>query len=405
MKINVRINLLITFLMLSVNLICQTTAQFRGPARNGIYQEKNLLKTWPPEGPVVLWKAEGIGNGYSSPIISGDRIYVTGEIDSIGYLFAFDKTGKLVWKKETGPEWMENFTGARSTPTLADGLIYVETGMGRILCFDANDGKKIWLVEKVKDLHGILVRFGYSEGLLVNDDLVYCSPGGPDTNIVALNRFNGKIVWVSKALGDTTAYCSPLLITLPSRKLIVSFSIHHLIGLDASTGEFLWSHYQGPEGDIQANTPLFENGNIYYVTGNGNGAVKLALSEDGSSVTEIWKNVDVSDVHGGFIKIGDFLYTSQYGPRRYCCVNVNTGLLTDSLKFDKGAIIMADDMLYCYTEKGMVGLVKPGNGKMTLISSFKLPLGKKEYFTIPVISDGVLYMRHGNAMLAYDIRK
>jgi outer membrane protein assembly factor BamB len=134
--------LLIAFLALSVKISAQTVTQFRGPARDGIYKEANLMKSWPADGPTLLWKATGIGNGYSSPVISGDRIYVTGEIDSIGYLFAFNKSGTLIWKTETGREWMENFTGSRSTPTLVDGLLYVSTGMGNIICFDANSGIK-----------------------------------------------------------------------------------------------------------------------------------------------------------------------------------------------------------------------------------------------------------------------
>jgi outer membrane protein assembly factor BamB len=363
------------------------------------------MKLWPAEGPALLWKVDGIGNGYSSPIISGDRIYVTGEIDSIGYLFAYSKSGSLIWKKVTGPEWMENFTGSRSTPTLVDNLLYISTSMGRVICFDATTGIEKWSVDKISDLHGINVRFGYAEGLLVNDDLVYCFPGGPDTNAVALNRFNGKIKWVSKAMSDSSAYASPLLINLQSRKIIVNFSIHNLIGLDAATGQLLWNKPLLGAGDIHGNTAFYENGNIYFSAGSGSGLVKLALSEDGRSITDIWSNEKVTDVHGGFIKLGNYIYSSQYKPRRYCSVDATTGQISDSLKFDKGALISADDMLYLYTEKGMVGLVKQDNGKMELISSFKMPVGTKEFFTIPVISDGILYLRHGDTMLAYDIMK
>ena len=393
------------FALFVSKLSAQSIAQFRGPARNGIYGETNLLKSWPDEGPSVLWKVEGIGNGYSSPIVSGDRIFVTGEIDSLGYLFAYTKSGTLIWKKQTGREWMENFTGSRSTPTLVDGLLYVETSMGRLICFEANSGNENWSIDMLKDLHGINVRFGYSEGPLINDKLVYCFPGGPDTNAVALDRFTGKIAWVSKAMKDSTAYTSPLLITLPSRKIIVNYSIHNLIGLDAATGELLWNRPLKGDGDIHANTSLYENGSLYYITGRGNGAVKLSLSEDGRTIKEIWNNETVSDVHGGFVKLGNYIYSSQYKPRRYCSVDATTGQVSDSLKFDKGALIYADEMLYLYTEKGKVGLVKPDNGKMELISSFKMPVGTKEFFTIPVISDGVLYLRHGGDTLAYDIRK
>lgn len=405
MNSKLQIALFTACFLISAATQAQHITQFRGPQRDGIYPETNLLKSWPAEGPAMLWKIEGIGNGYSSPVIAGDRIYVTGEIDSIGYLFAYNKSGSLLWKKKTGPEWMTNFTGSRSTPTVVDDLLYVETSMGRVICFDANTGTEKWSVDMLKDLHGVNVRFGYSEGLLINDKLVYCFPGGPDTNAVALNRFNGKIKWVSKALGDSTAYTSPALINLPSRQVIANFTIHNFIGLDAATGELLWSRKLNGTGDIQANTPLFENGFLYYGTGGGNGIVKLALAADGRSITEVWTSPKVSDVHGGFVKVGNHIYSSQYKPRRYCSVDASTGQITDSLKFDKGSLIFADDMLYLYTEKGMVGLASQNNGKMQLVSSFKMPVGSKEFFTIPVISEGVLYLRHGDAMLAYDIRK
>jgi outer membrane protein assembly factor BamB len=390
---------------LFIQLFAQPVAQFRGSDRSGIYAETQLLKSWPAEGPALQWQVEGVGNGYSSPIISGNMVFITGETDSIGYLSVFDKNGKLLWKKEMGDEWMENFTGSRSTPTLVDGRLYLCSSMGKVSCLESTTGKEIWSVDMIKDLHGINVRFGYSEGLLVDEDVVYCSPGGPDTNIVALNRHTGKLIWKSKALGDSTAYSSPILIPHPSGKILVNFTIHNMIGLNASTGELLWSVPQNQERDIQACTPVYSDGFLYTVNGSGSGAVKYAISSDGKSITELWQNPKVTDVHGGFVLFGDHLYTSMYRPRRYCSVNCETGIITDSLKFDKGAIILADSMLYCYTEKGMVGLVKPMDGKLELISSFKLPVGTKEYFTIPVIEGGTLYIRHGDALLAYNIRK
>jgi outer membrane protein assembly factor BamB len=383
----------------------QTISQFRGPERNGIYHETGLMKSWPESGPELRWKAEGIGNGYSSPIVTKDRVYVTGEIDSTGFLQSFDNHGNLLWKKEIGREWMENFTGSRSTPTLVGDKLYLCSSMGKLSCLDSNTGNEIWSIDMLKDLNGINVRFGYSSGLLVDGDVVFCNPGGADTNIVALNRLTGKMIWKSKALGDSTAYGSPILINLPARKLIVTFTIHNMIALDATNGEFLWSQPQAADRDIQACTPVYDDGYLYSVNGSGKGAVKYEISSDGKTITPLWENPKITDVHGGFVKIGNFLYTSQYRPRRYCSIDCSNGEIADSLKFDKGAIISADGMLYCYTEKGMVGLVSQENGKMKLISSFKMPVGTKEYFTIPVIEQGILYLRHGDTLLAYAIHQ
>ncbi|MBK7215189.1 MAG: PQQ-like beta-propeller repeat protein [Bacteroidales bacterium] len=395
----------VLILFLYSGIQAQTISQFRGPQRDGHYPETNLLKVWPADGPAKIWQVEGIGNGYSSPIVAGNKIYVTGEIDSIGYLSVFDTQGKFLWKKETGREWMENFTGSRSTPTLVDNKLYICSSMGKVSCLDATSGTEVWTRDLITDFHGINVRFGYSEGLLVDGNKVYCAPGGTDTNIVALDRYTGNLIWKSKGLGDSTAYSSPILIHHSSGDILVTFTIHNLIGLNADSGELLWSVPQSQDRDIQACTPLFADGYLYTVNGSGSGSVKYEIASDGKSIRELWQNPKVSDVHGGFVKLGNYLYTSQYRPRRYCSVDCSTGAIYDSLKFDKGAIIEAESMLYCYTEKGNMGLVRTDNGKMELVSSFKMPVGTKEFFTIPTIFNGVLYLRHGDAMIAYSIRQ
>ena len=108
-----RFIILAIFFSLSFPGFVQTNAQWRGIARDGMYHETNLLKSWPAEGPHMLWKNEEIGNGYGSPTITADRIYICGEIDTTGYLFAFDHRGKLVWKTDYGKEWVVNYQGSR----------------------------------------------------------------------------------------------------------------------------------------------------------------------------------------------------------------------------------------------------------------------------------------------------
>jgi outer membrane protein assembly factor BamB len=276
--------LLLTALMIFAVLPCyvQTISQWRGTERNGIYHETGLLKTWPAEGPGLLWKIDSIGNGFASPTVTRDRIFIPGEIDSTGYLFAFDKQGHMIWKQPTGREWTENFPGPRSTPTVVDGLVYYCSSMGEILCLEASSGHKKWAVNMLGDLHGINTRFGYTESLLVDEDRVYCFPGGRDTNAVALDRFSGKLIWTSKAMGDTSAYCSPVIIKTGGRKVVVTMVIHHTIGLDAATGQLLWSVKHERAGDIHCNTPIFDNGGIYCDDRGGNGIVKLELSTDGT---------------------------------------------------------------------------------------------------------------------------
>ena len=150
---------------------------------------------------------------------------------------------------------------------------------------------------------------------------------------------------------------------------------------------------------------VYEDGFLYLSDRGGNGTAKLELSPDGQSVKEVWKNVKSGNVQGGIIKLGNYLYGARYRPGRFESLDAGTGDIADSLKFGCGSTIFADGLLYCYGDKGTMGLIKPTNGKLELVSSFDITAGTLEHFAHPVMSDGVLYIRHGKAMVAYDIRK
>lgn len=398
---------LITICLLAIHsgILSQEVLQWRGADRRGSYPDKGLLQSWPEEGPPLLWEFTEAGNGYSSPLITSDRIYITGETDTVTYLIALDKSGGFLWRSPVGKEWTINYPGSRSTPTLVDDLIYLTTGMGTVACMDAKEGTTKWSLNMMTDFHAPGITFGYSEGLLVDGDLVFCTPGNADTNVVALDRFTGKIQWISKGLGEHTAYCSPLLITLPERKIMVTFTAHALIGIDTKDGTLLWSHKQDSEGDVHVNTPWFEDGYIYYITGDGNGSVKLKLADDGTSITEVWRNKACDNTMGGFIKLGNYIYTASYEKRKWYVQDATTGANVDSVKFDKGATIFADKMLYLYNERGQLGLFKPNGAMLEQVSSFRITRGTKAHYAHPVICNSILYVRHGNSLMAFDVKE
>ncbi len=383
--------------------------QWRGDNRDGVYNETGLMKKWSESGLPELWYCEGIGNGYGSPVVSDSMVYVTGEIDSTSYLFAIDLQGQIKWKTAFGQEWTKSFQGSRSAPTVVDSCVYVANGMGIVACIAAQDGKILWSVDMIKDLHGRNNYFGLSESLLVDEQYVYCTTGGVDTNVVALDHKTGSLVWKCKGIGEIAAYSSPKMIKLATRNLLVTFTKFALLGIDAKTGQLLWSHKQDKIGEsnveVHCNTPLYDNGFIYYVTGDGNGAVKLKLSDDGSQITQVWRNQAFDNVMGGVVKFGDFLYGSGHEKKVWYKVDANTGDIRDSLAFGRGATILADSMLYCYNETGALGLVNPSLDSLKVISTSKVERGTKEHFSHPVISNGVLYVRHGNTLIAYNVKK
>ncbi len=367
-------------------------------------ESPELLSHWPDEGPELLWEFEGIGNGYSTPAVNSEIVFVTGEINGIGYLFKFDLKGELKWKREYGKEWIKSFDGTRATPNIVDGLVYVCSGMGDIVCFDVESGEKLWSINMVDDLKGTNNVYGYSMQLLIDEDTLYCLPGGSEINIVALNRFTGKTIWTSKGMGETAGYGDAIIANLPERKLLISFSEFFLMGIDANSGEILWSKELALIGDIPCNKPIYEDGFLYYVAGPGNGSAKLKISDDGNSIEEVWTNMSFDTSFGGFVKYKNYLYGNLEGQRVLGSINAESGKLGSTLKFRKGAVIVADGLLYCYNESGYVGLIKPVNGELELLSKFRITKGTKEHFTRPVIAQGRLFIRHGNALLVYDIR-
>lgn len=397
---------LLFFCILQSN--AQDIAQWKGPNRDGYFPSPGLLKNWPANGPTLLWSNENIGDGYGSIAVSSDKLFVNGKIDSLSYIFSFDLKGNLLWKSPngnefTGKEFAANFPGSRSTPTLYGDFVYACSAIGRIACYDKKTGKERWSVEMIRDFGGIINQHGFSESLLVDEKKVYCLPGGPQNNVVALDRLSGKVIWSSKALSDSASYCSPMMIKLPARNLLVTFSGHYLMGIDAQTGELLWSHRQAPHPfHQQCNTPIYANGFIYYLAGEGNGVVKLALSADGKSISEVWRNNATNNVFNGFVMIGNDIFSPDK-TQKIKCIDGHNGNVIDSLRVNKGGLICSDSLLICYSENGDINLIKLTGTKMELTGKFKCDKGTKEHFAHPVISNGVLYIRHGKALMAYDI--
>lgn len=387
--------------------------EWRGVDRSGIYNESNLLKSWPADGPKELWSIKTIGNGFVSPVFAENEFFITGEIDSMEILFSFNLKGEKQWQTTLGREWTRSFPGSRSAPTVVDNLIYIGTGMGNLFCINRADGKIVWSKDLKADFDGILPLHGHSESALIDGEKVFWNTGGKINNVVALNRFNGTMIWSSKGFGERSAYNSPKLIELPSRKILVTFSAYHLMGFDAKTGNLLWSQEQDNypvdqripgNGDTHSNTVLYEKGFIYYAAGDGNCGVKLKLSEDGSAITQVWRNKKFDSYMGGIVKIDDYLYGCGTVTPDVRAINANTGQLSDSLRIGSGAIISADKMVYYYTQKGDMMLLNCLKGKITKVSSFKIKEGTNQHFSHPVIYKGVLYQRHGNTLMAFDIR-
>lgn len=408
-----RIFLILAFISsYPIDIFSQVRAEWRGNDRRGIYSEPSALNVWPEGGPKLLWSTEEVGVGYGSPVCLDGKLYICGAIDSTAYLFIFEAGGKMLRKVPLGREWMISYPGSRMAPTIAGRLIYLSTGMGSLICLDLDTLVEKWRVEGGIGFHNVLPLYGHAESPAIEGDLIFFTPGGKDTNIVALNRFTGKIVWVCHGDGECSGYNSPLVIRLASRSILVTFSAYSLMGIDTRNGELLWTHpqenippseHKPGNGDTHSNTVWFDNGVLYYIAGDGNGAVRLILSPDGSSIRQDWINKTIDNYMGGFIKLDKLIYSGSDSKKSLYSLNSTTGQVADTLKCGIGALISDGKMLYYYNQRGEMNLIRPGDPGMELVSKFKITQGTKEHFSHPVIDHGVLYIRHGKALMAYDI--
>lgn len=397
--------LVISIVLLNIATNAQIPTKWRGPDSNGIYKEAGLLKKWPDAGPEIIWHFDNLGKGHSSPAFANEMIYISGMEETTGNIYALTPDGKLKWKAPYGTEFTESYPGSRSTPVIAGDLLYIYSGLGELTCMDASNGKIKWQKNVFKDLDGSNIRWGVTETVVIDGGLVYLTPGGKKNNVVALNRNNGDLIWTSPAKGDLSAYCTPILIQMQNRKLLVTMTADNIIGLDAATGKMLWSQPQTNRWQVHANTPVYNDGGLFCFSGYGQGGVKLELSADGSSITKSWFNEKLDSRIGGMVLLNGYLYGSGDNNREWRCIDWKTGEEKYASKdIGKGVVISADGMLYCYSEKGELALVEANPSGFKILSQTKVELGTDQHWSHPVISNGRLYLRHGNTLIAYKIK-
>lgn len=385
-------------------LFAQQPTVWRG-GDNGIYHETGLLKEWPANGPEILWSYEDLGAGFSSPTIANNQIYVSTMIGDEGYIFVLSQEGKLRWKVPYGKDFTESYEGTRSSVVVDGNLMYMYSGLGDLVCMDANNGTVKWRKNSFKDFDGKNIQWGVTETVLIDGDLLFLTPGGKKNNVVALNKYTGDLVWTSPGVGELSAYCTPLMINLPARKLLVTHTAEHIIGLDAKDGKLLWSYPHKNQWAVHANTPIYSDGGLFCFSGWGQGAEKLELSADGSSVKEAWKNPKLDSRMGGMVLVDGYLYGSGDVGREWRCINWKTGEeMYASNEVGKGVVIYDEGMLYCYSERGELALVKADPKGFKVISKTKVALGSAQHWAHPVINNGRLFIHHGNALIAYKIK-
>jgi len=385
-------------------------AQWRGPNRDGRSAESALLKQWPEGGPPLLWKAAGLGSGFSSISISGTRIFTTGDKDGACYAHALNLAdGKSLWSTKVGkagaPGW-GNFAGPRSTPTVEGERVYVLGQYGELLCLNTSDGSKIWEKHLVKDFGGKLPEWGYSESVLVDGENVLCTPGGSRGAILALDKGTGEVVWRTGDFKDPAHYSSLVCTVIAGIRQYVQLTVDSVVGV-GTDGSVLWrAERKGKTAVIP--TPVVHGDRVYVTSGYGIGCNLFEIQHaDGKfKAQEIYANKSMANQHGGAILVGDCVYGYCDG-KGWVCQELATGELkwAEKSKTGKGSLTYADGRLYLRSESGgTLALIEATPEGYKETGRFVQPdFGKPKTWPHPVVAGNGLYLRDQDMLLCYNI--
>jgi outer membrane protein assembly factor BamB len=385
--------------------------QWRGPRRDGISDEENLLQAWPEGGPKLLWKATGIGRGFSSPVVSGGAVYLTGDTESELVIAAFTTDGQLRWKTASGATWKKNYPGARASCCFDDGRVYHLNAHGDLVCLDAATGAKVWGVNLLERYEAKNITWGISESVLVHGDRVFATPAGAKGLVVAFDKRSGAEVWMTPAIeGEQAAYAAPILVDEGSRKVLVNCASAHTFGVDAATGALLWKKaHADPKNTVNV-TPMLNGRRLFVTCSSRDYGAVCGLDTSGGSVARAWlRELKIS--HGGMLCVGGRLYgaSSKGEATGWLALDAGDGRLTaldPSGVLGDGAAIYADGRFYLLTARGVMTLQDVTDTGFKPTGSFRLVEEKvQDAWAHPVLCDGRLYLRYHDTLFCYDVRR
>lgn len=397
---------------------------WRGPDRDGRSPETGLMEAWPEGGPPLAWSASGLGNGYSSLAVVGDRVYTLGDHGDTQHALALSRDeGKILWKTPIGPSHEDKYIGARSTPTVDGDRIYVLSTEGELFCLNAANGEVRWQRSLPEDFGGVMMSirghsWKFAESPLVDGDRVVVTPGAADAALVALDKMTGKEIWKAKvpALGekggDGAGYSSVVVSHGAGVKQYVQLMGRGVVGIEAETGRFLWGYNKVANDVANIPTPLVHGDHVFASTGYGTGAALLELSktENGVDAEEVYflEGETFQNHHGGLILDDGTVYTGTGHNKGFpLALDMAEGKVAWGPVRNEGegsaAVTFADGRLYMRYQDGRMILVEANPEEYRERGSFEIPDVQQFSWSHPVVAGGKLWLREQDNLWVYDV--
>ena len=385
--------------------------QWRGPKRDGKSASTGLLSQWPSGGPALAWMAEGLGEGYSTPSVSGSQLFVLGTKGNAEFVIALStENGEIRWETKIGTKsGGGGYPGPRGTPTIDGDFVFAIGGEGALVCLKKDSGKRVWTLNLESDFSGKPGHWRYAESPLVDGNKVICTPGGI-VAVVALNKTNGQPIWRSTVApqGDESAgaaYASPIVADIQGTRQYIVFLHGGVVGIDAKSGQALWNYRKPANSTANCSTPVVLGDSVFAASGYGTGGGRVTITRQGSNwnVNEDYFVRKMESHHGGFLLHDGYIYGTNDSV--LMCLDWDTGrIMWQDRCVGKGSIAYADGHLYVRSEGGDLALVEATPSGYREKGRFSQPQRSgKQAWPYPVIAGNRLYIHDQDRLLCFDV--
>jgi outer membrane protein assembly factor BamB len=381
--------------------------QWRGPNRDGSSPETALLTDWPAGGPPVLWR-QPVGRGFSSVAVAGGRLYTMEEeaTGSTAVTCRDARTGREVWRFRYAEEYWERFgSGPRSTPTVDGDFVYAVGPTGIFHCLRADTGAKVWRHDLMQEFQGRKMQYGVSFSPLVDGDLVYATPGGPDGNaVVAFDKCDGHVVW--KALDDPMGYSSPVVVTAAGVRQLLVLTNTALVSLSPADGKLYWRYPWETDKGFNIATPLAFGDYVFLSSAYRKGCALLEVTAGGGvpRADRVYEHNRMRNTFASSVRQGEHLYGLD--EMDLVCMELRTGATAwrekGARSFRKGSLLVAAGRLVILGEDGTLYLAEATPEGYRPKGSCRA--SENKCWTVPALAGGRLYVRDESQLLCLDLR-
>ena len=387
----------------------QTWSQWRGPRRDGSLTNTDLPDSLSQQQFQLRWKIP-LGPGYSGPVISSDRVFVTETIDEkTEVVRALDReTGKLNWKQSwPGALSVPFFAKAngdwiRATPGYDGERLYVAGIRDILVCLEAATGKILWKIDFVDQMNAKLPAFGFASSPLVTDQAVYVQAGG---GFCKVDKLTGEVKW--RVLEDGggmfgSAFSSPYLTTLDGIPQILVQTRTTLAGVDPVSGKVFWEQKIPAFRGMNILTPTVYQNSVFTSSYGGRSFLfEISQTNDGWQVKELWTNPMQAYMSSPLI-IGDSLYLHLKN-QRFTCLDLKTGKArwTTSPYGKYWSMVTDGRKILALDQKGDLLLIKANPEKFELLDSHHV--AEDSWAHLAVIGQDV-YVRALDELVMYSTK-